>query len=325
MKKIFLTGGTGLLGRSIISRITEEDNYEIIGLKRATSQLEGISEKVTWMEGDLLDQAFIEAQVQQADLVIHCAAVVDFRPSRRKEILKTNVTSTAQIVDACVEHNKRLIHISSVAALGYPEKGKEVTENTDFQPDALNTDYAYSKYYSEMEVWRGFAEGLNGVVLNPSIIIGKPAKWSDSTGSFWVSARKGLPFYTTGTTGFVDARDISDVVAGLLDSEITGERFIMNSENWSYRAFNNLVASSINAKPPKIKVTSLLGGLMWRTGWLIQKVFRYQIPYTKALHQVASTTAHFSSEKAQRQLGARFRPVEESIHWLSEQFLADEQ
>lgn len=323
-KRIFITGGTGLLGRAILARLQTTD-HTITALRRTTSDLSGLPASINWVEGHLLDEPFLEQQIKEADVVIHCAAVVDFRPKLREKMLDVNVNGTIAITNACTEYKKRLIYISSVAALGFKENGKPTTEEDDYQPDVINTDYALSKHLAEMEVWRGIAEGLEAVILNPTIVIGKPAKWHQSTGSFWVSARKNLSFYTTGTVGFVDARDIADVIAELIVSNIQGEGFIMNSENLKYKDFQTQVALSINAKPPTKPIGPALGGLFWRAGNVIRWVTGKQIPYTKAIHHVASKDVYYSNKKAINELNASFRPVSESIEWLSAQFLVDEQ
>lgn len=310
---IFITGATGLLGRSILFELASK--YNITALKRSSSIVDGLPQNIHWVTGDLALFESIEQEIKAVDVVIHAAAKVNFNPKQAQEIMAFNVDATKNIVDACLEHNKRLIHISSVAALG-GLADLQINEDSAFDIEGVNTDYAKSKYFSEIEVWRGIAEGLDAVIINPSIILGIPSKFPESSGIFWKQIDNGLPVYPTGTTGFVDARDVAKIIYLLVDSEVSGERFVVSAENWSYQDFFSEIADSLDKKPPQKPLKKWQSSLLWRASALARQLGT-KANYTKALHHTTRAPIHYQSNKVIDSLGITFRPVKESIKWVS--------
>jgi dihydroflavonol-4-reductase len=145
-------------------------------------------------------------------------------------MIRTNVTGTGYLVDLCTEKGIRMVHTSSVAAVGEAKPGELITENHHLDPTLEQDGYAISKLESEMEVWRGIAEGLDAVIVNPSIIIG-PSAGIEGSGQIFETVRKGLKFYTKGTMGFVDVQDVAKCMIALMESNISGKRYIINAEN----------------------------------------------------------------------------------------------
>ena len=131
--------------------------------------------------------------------------LVSFNPKDKAKLLKVNIEGTSNIVNLCAAFGARLLHVSSVAALGNAKKGALITENDLWEYDAKAHSYAISKYEGEMEVWRGIAEGLDAVIVNPSVIIGAGAGFSGS-GAIFKLVKDGLSYYTRGATGIVDVR-----------------------------------------------------------------------------------------------------------------------
>ena len=181
---ILVTGGTGFLGAYIIKELIEK-GHAVRAIRR-THKLpffiySGLFEKVEWVEGDILDINSLEVAMEGIDTVIHSAAVVSFIKKERGNMYHVNVDGTANIVNIALEKNvRRIIYISSVAALGRTAGGGHVDEEKKWEESNVNTHYAKSKYKGEIEVWRGFSEGLNGVILNPSTILGY-GDWNNSS------------------------------------------------------------------------------------------------------------------------------------------------
>lgn len=196
-----------MLGSRLIYDLVRSGE-EVRAIKRPTSDLatiknifnyyspseKNLMENLEWVEGDVTDMFSLLEAMKGITKVYHCAAMVSFNPKARDKMMKVNIEGTANIVNACLEKGiEKLCYASSVAAIGNPvlkkpgsENGhagpgrfvEEITENTPWVASAKNSNYTISKYASEQEVWRGIEEGLNAVIVNPSIIIG-PVNWDE--------------------------------------------------------------------------------------------------------------------------------------------------
>jgi len=265
--KIFITGGSGFLGANIIQKLVEK-NIPVKALYRSKKLPffipSFISEHVQWVEGDILDTVIIEEALKDCAGIIHSAALVSFSASERSKMYKVNVEGTKNIVNAAIENNiSRFIHISSVAALGRTKNTEIVSENRAWNESGNHTHYAVSKHQAEMEVWRGFGEGLEGVILNPSTVLGF-GDWNKSSPALFKNAYKEFPWYTEGVNGFVGVADVAEITVQILQSQLNEKRFIVNSENWSFRELMNCMAEGFDKKKPYRKATPFLGELAWR-------------------------------------------------------------
>jgi len=236
---VLVTGGTGFLGSYIIKELVEK-NYPVRAIRRTTSKIPfyisaNIFEQVQWVEGDILDPVSLDEAMEGADAVIHSAAIISFAKADKKKMYHVNVQGTANVVNAAIEKNiSRLVHISSVAALGRNKLGGHVNEERKWQESSMNTHYAISKYKAEMEVWRGIAEGLNAVIINPSTVLGY-GDWDTSSCRIFKTIYNEFPWYSTGINGFVDIEDVARTTVLLMQSDIKEQRFIVNGDNWSFQ------------------------------------------------------------------------------------------
>lgn len=291
---IFVTGGTGLVGAHLLFELTKAGN-KVVALKRESSNIELTRKifsfyskdadelflKIHWVNGDILDYFSLENLLAGADTVYHCAATVSFDSRERHKMISNNVEGTANLVNASIENKvKKFCHVSSIAALGRTSQGFEVTEETKWTPSKKNSGYSESKFFSEAEVWRGMEEGLKSVIVNPSIILG-PGNWKQGSPKFFQTVYDGLPLFTKGVTGYVDVWDV--VKAMLLVThddnfeKCTGQRFLLNAENWSYQKLFNTIADSLGKKPPKYFASDLLLGIAWRAA-SIGRIFTGKTP-----------------------------------------------
>lgn len=315
-KKTLVTGGAGLLGVSLIRELLKR-NEPILAIYRTKipDQLtKQEQDQVTWIKGDILDVVFLLEVMQECNKVYHCAGLVSFSPAKVKSLYKTNVTGTANVVNACVEAGiQKLIHVSSVASLGRKRDGQVVNENVKWDENANPSVYGKTKYLGELEVWRGIAEGLDAVIVNPVIILGK-GDWHTGSGATFKNAHNEFPWYTEGSSGFVDGEDVARAMVLLMDSEITAERFILSAENWTYRALFTAMANGFGKKPPSRKVTPWLAALVWRLeaikGWITG-----QDPLlTKETAETAQQSVKFDNAKILHALpGFSFKPLQQTI------------
>lgn len=270
--------------------------------------------KVEWVQGDILDTSVLENAMEGADAVIHCAAKVSFVAADHLSMLKTNIEGTANVVNAALLKNiKRLVHISSVAALGRTSNGETVTEKKEWEDSRINTQYAISKYNAEMEVWRGIGEGLNAVMLNPSTILGY-GDWNNSSCAIFKSAYNEFPWYTNGINGFVAVEDVARATVLLMESSISNERFIVNGDNWSFRRLFATMADAFGKKHPHREATPMMAEMAWRLEKVKTLFTGKPSLLTKESARIAQTTTYFSNSKICSALpGFSFTPLEECV------------
>ena len=326
-KKILITGATGFVGSYLTRLLVSDNEPNIICLRREKSRMDlvaDIADKVTWVEGDVLDMPFLDDILRgyQIEQIYHCAAVVSFDARDREHMYAVNVEGTANIVNAALENNiEKLIHMSSVAAIGRVKNEPNVSEMNKWQRSDLNTHYGISKYQSEQEVWRGIAEGLNAAIVNPSIIIGSQF-WAHGTGQLFTQVWTGLPFYTQGTTGYVDVRDVVHFMKKLMTSPIDNQRFILNSENWTYKKLFEQIALILHKKPAHIPVTPLLSQIAWRVEWLKSLITKKRPLITKETARTAATTFLFDNKKSLSVFpDFSYTSIEKSVEETGQQFL----
>jgi dihydroflavonol-4-reductase len=265
--KILVTGGTGFLGAYIIKNLVEK-NLQVKAIRRRNNPPfyipSGIMEKVEWVDGDVLDVVALDEVMKDVDAVIHSAAIVSFSSHNRREMYKVNVEGTGNVVNLALENNiRRLVHVSSVAALGRTLTSSVVNEEKTWEDNRSNTHYAISKHHAEMQAWRGFAEGLEGVIMNPSTILGY-GDWHQSSCKIFKNAHGQFPWYTKGVNGFVGVEDTAEAAVQLLFSSLNQKRFIVNAGNWSFRQLFDTMADAFGKKRPHREATPFLGEIAWR-------------------------------------------------------------
>ena len=315
-KKTLVTGGAGLLGVSLIRELLKR-NEPILAIYR-TKIPEQLTmqeqDQVTWVKGDLLDVVFLLEVIQECDKVYHCAGLVSFSPTKVKELFKINVTGTANVVNACLEAGiQKLVHVSSVASLGRKRDGQVVSENVKWDDNANPSVYGKTKYLGELEVWRGIAEGLDAVIVNPVIILGK-GDWHTGSGATFKNAYNEFPWYTDGSSGFVDGEDVARAMVLLMDSSITAERYILSAENWTYRDLFTAMAKGFGKKAPSRRVTPWLAALVWRLEAIKGWVTGQDPLLTKETAETAQQSVRFDNAKILKALpGFSFKPLQQTI------------
>lgn len=314
---VLVTGGTGFLGAYIIKELIEK-GYTVRAIRRSDKlpfYISGnILEKVEWVSGDILDIVSLEEAMEGVDAVIHAAAKVSFARSDRSALLHTNIEGTANVVNIALARDlKRFIHISSVAALGRTANGEQVTEEKKWEDSKLNTNYAISKFHGEMEVWRGIGEGLPGIVVNPSTLLGY-GDWNASSSALFSNSFREFPWYSNGINGFVDVTDVARAVVELLDSDVTGQRYILNGDNWSFRQLFNTIATGFGKQQPSREATPLLGEIAWRLEKIKSFFSGRPSLLTRESARIARSKTFFDNSKILRQLpGFAFTPLEQTI------------
>jgi dihydroflavonol-4-reductase len=310
---ILVTGGSGLVGGALIKQLLSEGK-QVRALVNNTPLPEDKTGLLKTVKADLLDVVALEEAFDGMEQVYHCAASVSFNPKQRDTLFKINVEGTANIVNMAIDTGvKKLVHVSSVAALGRIRKRKTVNETMQWTPETSNSQYGKSKYLGEMEVWRGIGEGLNAVIVNPSIIIGE-ADWNKSSMRIFKNVYDNFPWYTEGVTGWVDVADLVRCMMMLMESDITAEKFIVSGENRTYRDVLNMIADGFGKKRPHKKVTPFIAALVWRLEALKSALSGKEPLLTRETVATARARVFYDHEKILNALpGFSFTPLEETV------------
>lgn len=333
---ILVTGGTGLIGAHLLFELIKRGN-QVRALHRKNSNLAEVKKifsyysenaekffsEIEWKEGDLLDVISLEEALQGIEHIYHCAALVSMNPKKEKELFENNITGTSNLLNVALAKGvKKFCHVSSVAALGTTENGNLITEETYWNNNANFSAYSLSKYLAEREVWRASQEGLNMVIVNPSIVIG-PGNWNRSSGVIFRMAKKGIEWYTSGGIGYVDVRDVVTCMIKLMERNIYSERFIISSENIYFKNFIELVNASIGKPGPRKRAGLFFLELAWRADKIKSILTGSPHTLTKEVAKYAVKTLFYSNEKIKKAIGVDFVPIRQSVKNAAEHFLKD--
>ncbi|MDC0230440.1 NAD-dependent epimerase/dehydratase family protein [Aureispira] len=320
---VLVTGGTGFVG-SYILRYLLQKGYHVKALRRSSSSMylvSDIEDQVEWVEGDILDVPFLESALKGVNHVYHAAAVTSSNSKQFSQMLKVNAEGTGNIVNASLYVGiDKFIHLSSVAALGKRAHQLNVDENSHWENSKQNSNYAISKFKAECEVWRGVQEGLNANIINPSVIIGA-GHWNSGSCRLFKNAINGLKYYPQGGSGFVDVRDVARIAIALMESNISGERYILNAQNCSYKDFFSMASLALGKAPPLQKENPLMIATLWRLDWLLSKLFMPTPFFTKNIVKTSKRTSCYINKKIKRDLNYEFISVSESIKEIAAVFL----
>ena len=322
---ILVTGATGLVGSHLLVQLLQE-NEEVKALFRSEKQIEKVKnvfafynqtalfDKIQWVKGDITDIPSLEIAFENVTHVYHCAALVSFDPSDEEKLRKINIEGTANVVNCCIDFGvKKLCHVSSIAALGSPKEHETIiSEESEWNKEELHSDYAITKYGAEMEVWRGHQEGLEVVIVNPGVIFGYgfPNQGSDT---IIQSVKKGQWFYTKGNISIVSVNDVVKSMTVLMNSSISGEKFIVVGENLNIEHFLIFVANTFGIKKPRIYANKTLTAIAWRMDWLLSLLTGNKRKFTKILAQSAHDTTVVSNQKIIEKIGFSFEKKEQYI------------
>lgn len=333
---ILVTGGTGLVGSHLLYRLTQENDI-IRAIYRTEQSLESVKKvfsyysnsiedsfsKIEWIQADITDIPSMIPLFEGISYVYHCAALVSFDTQDYTEMRKTNIYGTANIVNLCIDAGvKKLCHVSSIAAIGDDEK-KEITDETnEWNGNKNNHGYGITKYGAEMEVWRASQEGVDVVIVNPGVILGG-GFWNSGSGKLFSQINDGFQFYSNGVTGFVGVQDVVKAMILLMKSEIKNERFLLVSENKSFKEVLFTIADSLNKKRPSIRVKKWQSELFWRWEWLVSKLTSKRPRINKHSAKSLDSKTYYTAKKTEEALDFTFEKIDNVVQKTSKEFLLE--
>lgn len=323
----FLTGATGFLG-SNIARTLFDAGHEVRAIRRSTSSLDLVSdcsERIEWLEGDVLDPESLEQGMRGADGVIHAAAFLGFEGKKSTDqLMSVNVGGTANVVDAAIKEGiGRLMHVSSIAALGRTENNSDcLDEAAEWKDSPLNTGYGISKYRAEMEVHRGIAMGLDAVMVNPSLIMGAGRPTENTMQIADRLVKGGIPFLPKGGTNVVDVRDVAAGCLRAYEEGRTGERYILAGHNLLWRDILEMMAAELGVRPPRFTAP---GSLMVAAATVMElsaAAIGKRSVLTRENVRLSMSLSCYDNSRSVSELGCTYRPFEETAVRIAQAYKA---
>lgn len=324
---ILVTGATGLVGSHLVLHLLENNESvraiyrNINGIEKTKTLFkmydkESLFEKIDWIQADIIDIPTLADAFKDIEYVYHCAAMISFDPKDEAQLRKINIEGTANIVNFCLEFSvKKLCYVSSIAALGdLKEMETIITEASEWNPEKSHSDYAISKFGAEIEIYRGQQEGLQTVIVNPGVILGEVPNlqdWTTGSGAIFSKVKKGLFFYTKGSTGFVTVTDVVKIMRLLMNSEITEERFILVADDYSFKDILTYIAQALKVKSPTVYINPFVIEIVWRIDWLVSGLLSKERTLSKSMAHSLNTNERLSNEKVKSVLNYKFQDIEE--------------
>ncbi len=288
-----------------------------------TPHYEQLFSQIRWIDADVCDIYSLLEAFDQAETVYHCAGFISFDAKDRAQMQKINAEGTSNVVNACLEKNiPHLVHVSSIATLQNPDIKTNISETVYWKSSPGANDYAISKYNAEREVWRGIEEGLNATIVNPGLVIG-PGFWDQGSGKVFRQVDRGLPFYTGGTTGYIDARDVAEIMVQLSEKKIYNKRFVLVEGNHSFREIFKQMAQSLGRKAPRMQAGAFLLLLGRFTDWFRALLTGSDRIVTRETIHAATDTNTYNNARIRQALDYTFIPVQESIAFSGSCFVKD--
>ena len=329
---VLVTGATGLVGSHLLVSLLEENDC-VKALYRSKENIEKVKnvfaykkqlnlfDKIIWIEGDITDIPSLNVAFENISTVYHCAALISFDPKDEEKLRKVNIEGTANIVNCCIDFGvKKLCHVSSIAALGDTKEGEtNITEETDWNPEKNHGDYAITKYGAEMEVWRGFQEGLEVVIVNPGVIFGFGFPEQGSSVIF-KSVKKGLSFYTKGKTGIVAVEDVVNCMIQLMYKNVNGQQYTLVAENPTLETVLYTIADGLQVKRPSIYANKALTSFAWRMDWFLSKLLGKKRSFTKATAKSSHSIDIYINSKIISELNYEFMDMKKYLINLSAEY-----
>ena len=329
---ILVTGGTGLVGAHLLYHLIKNDE-KIRAIYRSEEKIKAVAKvfsyytnddslvsKIEWIKADITDVPSMIPAFIGIDKVYHCAAFISFNPKDYREMRKVNIHGTAIVVNLSIDAKiKKLCFVGSIASVGDSLNGQPITEENEWNKELDNSGYSITKFGAEMEVWRASQEGIEVVIVNPGVVLGS-GFWSSGSGKLFSQVFKGFNYYTEGITGFVGVKDVVKSMILLMNSDVKNERFILVSENKTYKDILFLIADAFGKKRPSKKIKPWQTTVLWRVSSILSFFTRKEPLLSKYSAKSAHEISKYSSEKIKETINFQFEEVETVIKEVCNKF-----
>lgn len=321
--KVLVTGASGFLGGRLAEALVRRGESVRV-LRRPESSLTALAGlDVEHAIGDILDEESVARAVRGCDVVFHVAGLSSYWRARRDQVYSVNVDGTRTVMEACLRAGVgRVVHTSSVAAIGLASNGRPADEETPFTPNAGAFAYAHSKHLAEEHVRSAVTRGLQAVIVNPAVVMGAGDHYMISGSMILEIARRALPAVPPGGICVADVDAIVEGHLAAAERGRIGERYILGGENLSYREIAATITAVVGRRapsrtiprwmiPPAASILDIINQVSGRTPLASGDQIR-----------LSAFSAFFDSSKAQRELAYPLLPfrgaVEKAFRWYRE-------
>lgn len=320
--KILVTGASGFIGQNLVPRLVER-GHAVRTFGRTSSAPPALSKLgVEHSRGDVTNPEQVLAAVRGCQMVFHLAGLVSYRKKDKARQYAVNVLGTRHVMNACLwEKVERVVHTSSVAALGLPRKGEIGSEEIEYNLKGLELAYCDTKHEAEEEVRKFYSNGLNVITLNPGIIFGEGDTHPHHHAIFAAMSKGSLIGVPAGGVTFSDIHDVVDAYLNCVDRGRFGQRYIVVSTNLSFKEAAFIFARLTGARAPLFTIP---GPLLLALGTLAEDflpAFGINPPLTRQAAWLSQHDIFFSSDKACAELGFRQTPFEETVRRTAPYYL----
>ena len=329
---ILVTGGTGLVGAHLLYHLIKNDE-NVRAIYRSKNRIEKVKEvfsfytddaslfsKIEWFKADITDVPSMIPAFVGIKKVYHCAALISFNPKDYREMRKVNIHGTAIIANLSIDAKvDKICFVGSIASIGSSANGGLITEDCEWNSQESNSDYSITKFGAEMEIWRASQEGVAVVIVNPGVILGS-GFWETGSGKLFTQVYNGFKYFTEGITGFVGVKDVVKLMILLMNSTLKNERFILVSENKSFKEIFFSMASSMDKKPPSKKIKPWQTAIFWRVSWVLSTLTGKEPLLSKSSAKSAHSISRYSSEKIEKSLNFQFEKIDNVIKSVSKNY-----
>lgn len=322
--KILVTGATGFVGSHVVNKLlTAGHTIRILRRQNSSTKMLGGLDVETAI-GDVTDRDSVFKAVEGCEGVFHVAGHVSFWRGVRDLQNKINIDGTRNVAEACLQHKvKRLVHTSSIAAIGHAASGVLGDETIPYNWWPYGLNYNNSKYLAEEEVRHAVAKGLDAVIVNPSIIFG-PGDLNLNAGAMIFQAARGrLKVVPRGGGCTCSVEDVAEGHVLAFEKGKTGERYILGGDNFTWKDLFAMICEVVGQPPPRIKIPDAALKAFGFFSDALSRVTHKEPAITSESARITPMTVYYSSEKAIRELGYKISPFRDTIRLTYEWYLAN--
>jgi dihydroflavonol-4-reductase len=315
MARVAITGASGLVGGNLAAELIAA-GHQVVAIRRAGSKTAHLDDlAIEWREAELGSTAAMTRAFAGAACVFHCAAAVSVKRAITPAMMTTNVTGTANVIDAVVAAGvARLVHTSSVVAVGLSTDGQPCDETArwNFDSEGLVDAYAITKRRAE-DLVHAARDRVDAVIVNPTYMFG-PRDARPSSGRLILDvARRRVPGWTPGYNNFVDVRDVARGMIAAWQRGRRGERYILAGHDMTYGDVMRAIAAAAGTRPPRLRVPWPAAWLFGQWGDLVERTGREPVVNSTQIRYAFSDRFRFRSDKAARELGYQVSPLEPAL------------
>ncbi|MCX6180177.1 MAG: SDR family oxidoreductase [Chlorobiales bacterium] len=315
-KKILVTGATGFIGSVLVKKLafTSDEVWILVRKSSDLTSLSDVLHKVHLVYGDIADRSSLDSALQGIDLVYHSAGLTYMGDKKNELLYKINVEGTRNVLQASAAAGvKRVVHVSSITAVGIAFDKKPVNESVEWNFNAINLEYARTKHLSEIEVAEAVKKGLDCVIVNPAFVFGAGDINFNAGRIIKDIYNRKLPFYPLGGVCVVDVEIVADTIVTAMEIGKTGERYIIGGENVSYKQLADTISRITGAPKVRFPLPFWMAKILRALLDLNKNKNRVSKLFNLSMFRVASEFLYYDSTKASQNLNMRYEPHENSI------------